>query len=166
MLHPNKKLIGGPMLATTIHFGLQEMEVTCKFSNTLKETEIGLSNHIIETLHLPLGVDYELSFQNERIIIGPFIGILMNSPDSVINKNGKKLNRIIKQYPSIHGVIVAFSWEGMNPNKPDDKRFHLQPKFKEMGKSYFSLPNCDCKTNEVILRKDKLFKYYLWPSFF
>ena len=166
MFHPNKKFIGDTVLATTIHFGLQEMEVMCQFSNTLKENEIGLSNNIIEALQLPLGVDYELSFQNDRIIIGPFIGILMNNPDSVINKNGKKLNRIIKQYPSIHGVIVAFSWEGMNQKKQMINGFFYNPSSKKWENRTFPYPTVIVKRMKLSSERTNYLNTIYGPRFF
>ncbi|WP_172372048.1 YheC/YheD family protein [Sporosarcina jiandibaonis] len=167
MLHPNqRKLISETKLATTIHFGLQEMEVTCKFSNTVKETEIGLSNNIIESLQLPLGVDYKISFQNERFIIGPFIGILMNNPLSVINKKGKKLNRIIKQYPSIHGVVVAFSWEGMNLENQTINGFIYNPSSKKWENRTFPYPAVIVKRMKLSAERTNYLKTIYGHRFF
>ncbi len=117
MYHPNQsKLIDETILTTTIHFGLQDMEVNCEQLNTLKENEIGLSNIIIEKLQLPLEVDYEISIQDGSIIIGPFIGILIADSNANLKKKLKKLKHVIKLYPLVRGAIVAFSWEGIDQN--------------------------------------------------
>lgn len=111
-VHPNQsKLIDK---TTTIHFGLQKMKVACKQLNTLKENEIGFSKTVIDKLRLPLEAEYELFIENNRIIIGPFIGLLIANYQSELREKVKYLKFIIRQYPLVRGVIAAFSLEGMD----------------------------------------------------
>lgn len=167
MLHPKQsKLIGETMLATTLHFGLQEMEVTCKYLNTLKENEIGLSNNIIETLQIPLAVDYEILFQNESILIGPFIGILIKNAHTVLDKNGKKLRRIIKQYPLVHGVVVVFSWENIDKKNAIVNGYIYNPSSKSWKNGTFPFPAVIVNRMKLSTPKRKYLKNIYGSRFF
>lgn len=167
MLHPTQsKLMGEPTSATTIQFGLQKMEVTYKSLNTLKENEIGLSNNIIETLQLPLEIDYEISFQNEGIFIGPFIGILLKNAQAVLNKNGKVLRRIIKQYPLIHGVIAAFSWENIDKKNAKVNGYIYNPNSKTWENRTFPFPAVIINRMKLSTKKKRYLKNIYGSRFF
>lgn len=159
MIHPNQsKLIAGIMQATKIHFGLQEMEITCKYLNTLKENEIGLSNGIIETLQLPLGMDYEISLQNESIIIGPYIGILLANSHDVLIKKIRKYDQIIKQYPLVRGVIVAFFWEGIDKKNCEVNGYIYNPSSKKWEEGTFPFPAVIVKRMKLSKKRQEFFK--------
>lgn len=167
MLHPSQgKLLGEATLATTIHFGLEEMEITCNYLNTLKENEIGLSKNVIETLHLPLGVDYEISFQDEKILIGPFIGILIKDSYAVLNKKGKKLKRIIKQYPLVRGVVVAFSWENIDQKNAKVNGYMYDPSSKTWKNGTFPFPAVIINRMRLSAQKRRYLKNIYGSRFF
>ncbi|MGE7917593.1 YheC/YheD family protein [Viridibacillus sp. NPDC093762] len=167
LFYPNQsKMIDETMHTSTIHFGLQEMEVTCKSLNTLKENEIGLSNTVIENLQLPLGVDYEISIQNGRIIIGPFIGILVADSQEVLNKSKKRLKHVIKQYPLIRGVIVAFSWEGIDRNNSKVNGYIYNPSSKKWESGNFPFPTVIVKRTLLSRERKKYLKNLYGSRFF
>jgi len=125
---------------TTIHFGLQELEVACSQSSKLKDNEIGISNQLISMLKIPLGVDYELSFQAESIIIGPFIGYLIGKTHSETKRRLKKFKRINIQYPFIGGLIIAFSWEEAVKINSTIKGFMYDPSSGKWKEGTYPLP--------------------------
>lgn len=127
-------------MATTICFGLKEMDITCEQSNMLKENEIGIPNMIIDYLKIPFGVDYEISIQKGAITIGPFIGILIAKSHAKIKGKLKKIKLINEQYPLVRGVIVAFSWQGINQNNSTIKGYLYNPASEKWEEGTFPFP--------------------------
>ncbi|MBW8352066.1 YheC/YheD family protein [Bacillus sp. IITD106] len=125
---------------TTIHFGFQKMKVVCKQLDTLKENEIGLSKTVIDKLQLPLEAEYELSLENNRIVIGPFIGLLVANYQSELKEKVKYLTFIIRQYPLVRGVIAAFSLEGMDEKNAEINGYIYNPSSRRWEKGTFPFP--------------------------
>ncbi|WP_313431953.1 YheC/YheD family endospore coat-associated protein, partial [Siminovitchia terrae] len=159
MLHPNQsELLDETMIKTTIHFGLQKIEVTCKQLATIKENEIGLSNTVIENLKLPLEVDYDVSIQNGEIIIGPFIGVLMTNSRAKLKKKVNKLKQISKQYRLVRGVVVAFSWEGIDQNNSKIIGYIYNPSSKKWEEGTFPFPAVIIERTTLSTKRKKYFK--------
>lgn len=167
LFHPNqyKILNETKEMATTICFGLKEMDVTYEQSKMLKEDEIGIPNMIIDYLKLPLGVDYEISIQKGAIIIGPFIGILIAKSHAKIKGKLKKIKRINEQYPLVRGVIVAFSWQGINQNNSTIKGYLYNPASEKWEEGTFPLPAVIVK-RMVLSSKRKTFLKNLYGARF
>ncbi|MGE6260178.1 YheC/YheD family protein [Heyndrickxia sporothermodurans] len=167
MFHPNQNnIIGKTMSTSTISFGSKNMEVLCKQLNTLKENEIGVSKTIIENLQLPLDVDYEISFQNNHIIIGPFIGMLIANSNSDLHKKVKYYTRMIKQYPLVKGVIVLLSWEGIDQKSHMINGYFYNPILQNWETGTFPFPTVIVKQTVLSTKKQNYLKNILGQRFF
>ncbi|GIN90200.1 hypothetical protein J22TS1_12510 [Siminovitchia terrae] len=173
ILNPKQsKLLDETMIKTTIHFGLQKIEVTCKQLDTIKENEIGLSTTVIENLKLPLEVDYEVSIQNGEIIIGPFIGVLITNSRAKLKKKVnklipiKKLKQISKQYRLVRGVVVAFSWNGIDQNNSKINGYFYNPSSKKWEEGTFPFPAVIVKRTALSTERKKYLKKLYGSRFF
>ncbi|MFG3614179.1 YheC/YheD family endospore coat-associated protein [Rummeliibacillus stabekisii] len=173
ILHPKqRKLLDATRIKTTIHFGFHKTEVIFKQLNTIKENEIGLSNTVIENLRLPLEVDYEISIQNDEIIIGPFIGVMItNSHKKLIKKVNKlkqikKLEQIKKQYRLVNGVVLALSVEGIDENNSKVHGFLYNPSTKNWVEGTFPFPSVIVKRTTMPSNSKKYLKKLYGRRFF
>jgi len=162
--HPNQSHLIGKI--TTIEFGFEKMEVACKQLNTLKENEIGLSKTVIDKLQLLLEAEYELSIENNKIIIGPFIGLLIANYQSELREKLKKIKFNIQQYPLVNGVIAAFSLEGMDEKNKIINGLIFNPISRSWENRTFPFPSVIIKRVSLSIKKQNELKKLYGPRFF
>lgn len=168
MLNPRQKKFPDEFArTTTLHFGLQEMEVFCKYSNSLSENEIGLSRNIIEEMQLPIGIDYEVSFQKDGIVvIGPFIGVLIKDSTNILNDRRRLRNRLVKQSASIRGVVIVFSWDDMDQENRKINGFYYNPSSEKWEEGTFPFPTVIVRRTRLSTEKTNYFKNLYGRRFF
>lgn len=168
MLHPNqKKFLDEITRTTTLHFGLHEMEISCEYSNSLKENEIGLSRNIIEMMQLPAEIDYEVSFQKDGIVeIGPFIGVIIKDSTDFLNEKRRLRNRLIKQSSSIRGVVIVFSWEDMDQKNRKINGFIYNRNTGKWEEGTLPFPTVIVKRTRLSTKKTNYFKNLYGRRFF
>lgn len=167
LLHPNQfKLINETKGTTTISFGFKEMEVTYQQSDMLRENEIGLTNTIIENLQFPLGVDYEIAIYNGNITIGPFIGMLIAESHAKVKRKLKMQKRLIEQYPLVNGVLIAFSWEGMDHKTETITGYIYNSSTKDWEQGTFPFPTVLVKRMGLTKKRMKFLKNLYGTRFF
>lgn len=98
----------------TLHFGSRTIQVTVKSTNDLTGT---ISQNLVNELHLPLEVHYEIKHTDSELILGPLLGILAATSNKGLIRRLKGLKSYLKRYDLLNGVISAFSLEGINYKK-------------------------------------------------
>lgn len=103
------------MSSVMISLGHRNQNVEVVQRKDLNDDELIISEDVIESLCIPLGIRYQVNFIKNGIRLGPVIGLLM-----AVNQNGLTRNRIkglldyTLIYPEIQGLLVAFSAEGID----------------------------------------------------
>lgn len=128
-IYPNKKHSLSIILHSTfkksvqnfkkirIVYGLKEVTVTPKFSDSIPENKCSLSSDAINTLDIPINLPYEIQFVDSKLIIGPFIGILAAVSNEKLHQTLPFLSIFVHHYEKIRGTIIAFSLEGIDQEK-------------------------------------------------
>lgn len=117
VIHPVKAAeIGlGREKFAVICFGNQKRFISILINDTIPPDQIFLSEKLIATFHLPDFPVYELSFVNQEIIIGPFIGLLLSKENRLLTpSNLKKMLVYVSEYSKLHGVVVVFALDKVN----------------------------------------------------
>ncbi len=112
VIHPIKAAeIGlGRKKFAVISFGNQKFSVSIVINDKIPSDQILLSEKLIATFHLPEYPVYEISFANQEIILGPFIGLLLSKENNRLTPSGlKKMLVYVSEYSKLHGVVVAFA---------------------------------------------------------
>lgn len=99
---------------TLIKFGFASAEVEVKIDEQPKDNEIHLSSNIISKLRLPLVCNYNLSVENNNIIIGPLIGIVVGTRKKLLFQKLRLLNNYVRHYSKINGSVFGFTIDGLN----------------------------------------------------
>ncbi|MBC8060858.1 MAG: YheC/YheD family protein [Clostridiaceae bacterium] len=95
-----------------ISFGTEKTFVDIIISEEAEIKEILLSESIIESMHIPTYLVFELRVKGNEIAIGPCIGILASRKEEVLSE--KRLNDMtinLLDYQRIGGAIIVFSLE-------------------------------------------------------
>jgi glutathione synthase/RimK-type ligase-like ATP-grasp enzyme len=147
---------------TRISFGQKSVNAKVHTSPAVTNNEIGISSDLYQTLHIPKYVEYEVKIQQENLLIGPYIGLLVSSTIDELYKKKEKLNDYIKYYGEINGCILAFSAEGINRRTQKVKGLMYNPKTNTWVEEIYPYPSVVIKQN-VYLSKKK--RNYLQSTF-
>ncbi|MDF2686061.1 MAG: hypothetical protein K0S55_1242, partial [Clostridia bacterium] len=115
-----------------ICFGNQKHYVHIKISDDVLYQNILISKELMDEMHLPEYPVYEIAVNENEIIIGPFIGLLMSDDDK--NLTASFLNKMmvyIGKYSELHGAVVVFAL-----NKADTSKLLIE------GYCYNPIENC------------------------
>jgi hypothetical protein len=97
-----------------IQFGVSRINVDVVRSDEIEGNFITISSDVLQALNLPLSCNYELRFENEILVIGPFIGILAEVTNKKLDQLLLSYNSFVKGYVKIGGAIIVFSLSGIN----------------------------------------------------
>ncbi|MDQ1004185.1 glutathione synthase/RimK-type ligase-like ATP-grasp enzyme [Neobacillus niacini] len=102
-----------------IQFGIKEQ--TCKldiiesdyrlnrnsFSNP---AEVLISSSLLKKMHIPIDLIYQLKISNDKVIIGPSIGLLLGEKNQLYNPTYmEKYSDRLREYEKFGGLVIAFS---------------------------------------------------------
>lgn len=75
-----------------------------------------LPRRVMERLHMPDYPVYELAVRGNELRVGPVIGLLMSREAAGLNaEHLKHMRRYVREYDRLHGAVVVFSLEGVDP---------------------------------------------------
>ncbi|MYL64333.1 hypothetical protein GLW07_13330 [Bacillus hwajinpoensis] len=97
-----------------LQFGIRSVEVTIDFSDSIKKEHVYLSTNVIQQLGLPVTCGYDLVVLGDKVIIGPFIGILCELTNRKLAEMLPTYKSFVKGYHYIGGAIAVFSMEGIH----------------------------------------------------
>ena len=113
----SSKLIRQERKITLVRFGHACYEASVFVTAELPADQILLSSNIIEKLKLPLQPRYLLKISDYEITIGPYIGLMAFSKKKSLEEGVNVLSNYLYDYDAIGGAILAFTAEGINPEK-------------------------------------------------
>lgn len=128
-----------------ISAGSITLEATITRNSKIDKNEIILSEDIIQTLMIPLDLEYQIIISKDTLKIGPIIGLLMSNNKSSIGKNSlAKMMNYTLIYPEIGGLLVVFSADSIDLEKKYVEGYFYNPSSKGRGipwyKGKFPLP--------------------------
>ncbi|WP_226665447.1 YheC/YheD family protein [Metabacillus litoralis] len=116
----------------SLSFG--ETTVTIQIQRTpgVKNNEIHLSEELINHFRIPLYCDYEISFYQNTMVLGPYIGIIADLTKKGLIRRLSDLDSYVKYYEKIGGSIAAFSLDSVNvENERISEGFIYNPQIQE-----------------------------------
>lgn len=114
---PRSKLINSDKIS--IQFGI--IEQTCKIdiiesefplnrNSFTKPAEVMISSSLLKKLHIPMDLTYQLKISNDKVIIGPSIGLLLGEKNQLYNPTYmEKYSDRLREYEKFGGLVIAFS---------------------------------------------------------
>lgn len=123
-----------------IRFGSLSCETNIVLSNAVRSDEASLSADIADKLNIPLHCDLEVKPVAGEILIGPFIGLLIDYDSNSINKALDHLLDYLFHYRSIKGAIIAFSLDKVDPINHLIRGYLFNPKTKKWVEGTFPYP--------------------------
>jgi hypothetical protein len=129
---------GGTM--KRIRFGSLSYETNIVLSNAVRSNEASLSVDIADKLNIPLHCELEVKPVGDEILIGPFIGLLVDYDSNSIDNLLDHLLDYLIHYRSIKGAIIAFTLDRVDPINHQIKGFLYNPKTKKWDEGCFPYP--------------------------
>lgn len=112
---------------TSIKLGVKEEPCQCiiyKDAVPLKNNsyhypiEILISQTLVDKMHLPLDLIYQIQFSNKKVLIGPTIGFLLGEKNQLYDLTYmEKYNDRFGEYETFGGLIIAFSPRSVDWNE-------------------------------------------------
>lgn len=124
-----------------VRFGSLCCETNIVLDNTLGSNVASLSADLADKLNIPLHCDLRVKLVADEILIGPFIGLLVDYNSNSINQNLDHLTDYLFHYRSIQGAIIAFSLDKVDPINHQIKGFLFNPKTKKWDEGTFPYPS-------------------------
>lgn len=91
-------------------FGNRKQHVNIKLNRDISPAAVRLSQNLIGQLHLPEYPLYELRLNQNAVIIGPYIGLLVSTEDHRLTSSRfTKMMVCLKEYAGLHGAVVMFA---------------------------------------------------------
>ena len=117
-------------------FVIYEDAIPLRHNSYQNPVDLFVSDSLVEKLHLPLDLVYQIQFSERKAIIGPTIGLLLGEKNQVYNLNYmEKFKDRFSEYHRFGGVTIAFSARSVDWEKkiaygmvydPDKKQWRYQ----------------------------------------
>ncbi len=149
VIHPVKaaEISLGRKKFAVISFGSQKFSASIVINDRIPPDQILLSRKLIATLHLPDHPVYEISFANQEIILGPFIGLLLSKEDRRLTPSSlKKMLVYVSEYSKLHGVVVVFALDKVNRVERFMKGYCFDPTHNSWREGTFPYPSSIYRT--------------------
>ena len=130
-----------------ISFGKQKQYVHMKISEDASYENINVSTKIMEDMHLPEYPLYEIAVENNEIVIGPFIGLLVTEDDQNLTAHFlKKMMVYIRKYSELHGAVVVFALNKADKSTLTIEGYGYNPSENSFQKGTFPYPSAIYRT--------------------
>jgi hypothetical protein len=159
----NARIVIHPLLAeslgissqkiTKLHFGLRYMTVNIIKTDEINEETIKLSSDIIRKIMLPLKSRFELRYADNKLQIGPYIGILAEAKRERLFKKKYILSGYARDYQLIGGAIVAFTADSVDRKSRTIKGYMYNPETKRWVPGRYAYPSSIFNKTETSLSK-------------
>jgi YheC/D like ATP-grasp len=95
-------------------YGNREASVICSIDSGTGNQTVNISENIIKALLMETKVKYEITFTNNKLVIGPVIGLLLGKKEERLQKSLKHFLIYTMLYQHINGVLFVFSEDQVN----------------------------------------------------
>jgi glutathione synthase/RimK-type ligase-like ATP-grasp enzyme len=114
---PQSKLITSDQIS--IQFGIKEQ--TCKIdiierdfrlnrNSFTNPAEVMISSSLLKKMHIPMDLIYQLKISNDKVTIGPSIGLVLGENNQLYNPAYmEKYSDRLREYEKFGGLVIAFS---------------------------------------------------------
>ncbi|WP_077211705.1 YheC/YheD family protein [Bacillus dakarensis] len=99
----------------TVKFGTKDLLVTLQENQKIPRNNLVISSLCMKELSIPDFPQYQITMNNNELLIGPYIGILIAKSNRSLKRKKRRLNKYVEEYPLFSGAILAFSLEGVDP---------------------------------------------------
>jgi hypothetical protein len=143
-----EKLLISDRESITISIGAMKEDVTLLYHDDEQQC-IYLSNTIYTKFFLPAFIDvYEIGVENELLIIGPVIGLLIRGKVDELTKQRIKIYKnYLIDYKHLNGLILLFTTDGIDVKNKLVNGYAFNPKEHEWEQGIYPFPSV------VFLRK-------------
>ncbi len=122
-----------------IRFGSNAIQASIFLSKHVPENKPSLSVDIMDKLNIPQHCSLEMKRKGDEIIIGPFIGLLVEG-DSVENQLNDLLDYLV-HYRDIRGAIMVFSLVNVDKENLIIGGYLFNPRTKTWEQGIFPYPS-------------------------
>jgi hypothetical protein len=149
IIHPKKAAatnLGSKKFAY-LSFGNRKYHVEIKINPEISPENVLLSQNLIQELYLPDYPIYEICVNQNEIIIGPYIGLLMSNEDNKLSSS--RLNKMlvyVKEYAKLHGSIVVFALNKVDKESRLIEGYCYNPVKKYWQQGVFPYPSSIYRT--------------------
>jgi glutathione synthase/RimK-type ligase-like ATP-grasp enzyme len=123
-----------------VRFGIKCCEVKVAESREIEMDEILLSHEIMEELKIPEFLSYEMVFDKNNIIFGPYIGMLAEKKEERLKQIVENLKSYVYGYEEIGGAVLIFSEEGVDMDAQLIRGFVFNPESENWEEGIFAYP--------------------------
>lgn len=125
-----------------VSVGVLKRFVNIRIEDRREAGVFSLSQNIIDELHLPLYVSYEIRTAGNEIKLGPCIGILLsNVHEKITEKRLQQLLSYYKNYDALHGAVLVFALDGMKQESLTLHGYCYNPKNDTFEEGIFPYPS-------------------------
>jgi hypothetical protein len=143
VLHPDKAAAIGiwSRKFAWIHFGNRQQYIQLQLDPDFLPDNLGLSRNLICELALPDYPRYEVAINQNKVVVGPFIGLLVCREAKRLTLGRlKKIAVYLSQYPQLHGAVVVFALEKVNRENRQIEGYCFNPANQSWQRGIFPYP--------------------------
>lgn len=156
LIHPDtaKRLGIDGQEKIEIGFGIQHHEISLLPSIRVSQNEIRISQPFLKKLSIPPMPWYEVHNVQNKIIIGPYMGILATVTDDMLKKKLSSLTSYLTHYDQIGGAVLAFSLHGVDPARMQIHGYLYHPRTRKWVRGIYPIPASIFSILEVSLTRE------------
>ena len=124
-----------------LSFGNLKRYVDIILKEEVQYGDIVIAQKIIKSLHMPEYPIFEIAVNNNDIIIGPIIGLLLSTEDKKLTKSKlEKYKIFVRKYVALHGAIIIFALNKVDTLKRLIEGYCYNPITNSFQKGIFPYP--------------------------
>lgn len=137
----------GRKKTVSVSFGCVRLFADVNFSDQVPESEIRLPAKSLAELHLPEYPEYEVAVQQNELVIGPCIGLLLSREDRRLTLSFLEHMKIyVKAYEQLHGAIIIFALDKVDTVGRLVEGYGYNPDSQQFEKGVFPIPSSIYRT--------------------
>lgn len=123
-----------------LEYGQKTRSVQVNRSIELEENHLLVPADVLKHLKIPLTSAYCLRVEGNKLIIGPYIGILADLSGELLAELVRTLSSFLTYYHRIGGTIVAFALDGVNTKNQEIQGYIYEPETKAWIPGTYTYP--------------------------